>query len=201
MKVRSLVATLLLTLVAPASHTQDTGSNQQLFQVEVIVFRHADQSGTTREIQRSVEPQIADVLDQQLPRLGSGDRKPADSTSASVRWRPASGQLYLARDADRINRLQAYELISHLSWVQPAPDIAVAAPVSAAKLGAPAPIDGEFKLYSKRFVHLAVEIQLNDNLGRSGPAIIDSRRMRYGRTAYFDQPQFGVIAVINRVGS
>lgn len=221
MKHRGLLPAFLLTLLAPVGHAQGTNddgaADEPLYQVEVIIFRHADQSRTTTEIARMAEPEIADVLDQQLPRLAAdepaGRSTISDETGAETDerlWQPVRTNLQMAADARRIERLDAYELISHLAWRQPAADVSIALPVAATELGAPLPVSGEFKLYRKRYLHLAVDVTLDTNTASSGlssfiqadptgPAIVDSRRMRFGRTAYFDQPEFGVIAVVNKV--
>ena len=216
MTARTLLCTAALTLLPSVTPAQENSEPEPLYQVEVIIFRHADQSRTTTEIPRNVEPEIADVLDQQLPRLVAGDMNtdPTTSDSDAVEmepgWQITTESLFMADDARSIEELDAYELISHLAWVQPAADISIATPIPARALGASADVEGEFKLYRKRYLHLAVNVVLDDSAAASelptflqrnptGPAIVDSRRMRFGRTAYFDQPQFGVLATINKI--
>lgn len=192
------------------------GDQESLYQVELLIFRHLDQSRTTSEIPQSVTAEITELLDQQLPRLSAGDNfasgtdQDAAATEEQV-WRPVRGERFMAADAQRLERLQAYGLISHLAWIQPAPDVSVAIELDANSLGAAAEVSGHVKLYRKRYLHLAVDLALVESAvvqsplfaraEAAPPAIVDSRRVRLGRTVYFDQPDFGVLAVINRLES
>lgn len=212
-----VLLTGLLT-AAPMAAQDVTGDTTDLYQVEVLLFRHLDQSRNTAEIPRLAEPEIEDVLDQQLARL-AGSQQPAnpktfsDKTNKAPRfWQAVAPEnLRLQTDASRLRNLQAYELITHLAWIQPAADVAVAEAVAVTDLDTSAPLSGTLKLYSKRYVHLAVDIQLDgadSNAGgfsqllpvnQAGPAIVDSRRMRLGRTVYFDHPRFGILATVNKL--
>jgi len=204
---------LLLPLAILPASAQEAEEAADLYQVEVIVFRHVDQSRTTSELPRIVEPQIADVLDQQLPRLGPGLASPSSTDSLQRQppfWSPAAGKRFMDGDLRRLERLQAYEVIDHLAWVQPAADVSIAEGVDSSALGAPASVNGSLKLYRKRYLHLALNLSFDEAGSRGGlqsylqtetasPAIVDSRRMRLGRMVYFDQPRFGVLAVVNKL--
>lgn len=215
---RALQGLMAAVLLAPSAHAQDEaadGDQQTLYQVEVLIFRHLDQSRTTTEIPQLVEPEIADLLDQQLPRLGTDPQAmaPIDDMlmdEAEELWRPVSGRRFMDADVQRLERLDAYEVISHLAWIQAAPDVAVAEGIDIALLGAPAELRGQLKLYRKRYLHLAVDVALDEAVPQTllfpapeqaAPAIVDSRRMRLGRTVYFDQPRFGVLTVVNKVAA
>lgn len=220
MKQLCLTTLLAVLALAPAAAQDDASPAEanELYQVELLIFRHLDQSRTTTEIPQLVEPEIADVLDQQLPRLaveGASAAARASRTAvaggpaAEPLWRPVRAGRALAADADRLERLQAYGLVSHLAWIQTAPDIAVATELDIRELGAGAAMRGSVKLYSKRYLHLALDLELADDPAASSslfpmpvqaqPTVLDSRRMRLGRTVYFDQPRFGVLAIVNKV--
>ncbi len=213
-----LLNALLLTLPALAQQDPETEDEPQtLYQVEVLVFRHLDQSRNTAEISRLVEPELDDLLDQQLARLAAPaepDIVFSDAASAESFWQPAAtDRLIMRKDAERLGRLDAYQLVSHLAWVQAAEDVAVAEGIAANELDPNSELSGTVKLYRKRYLHLAVDLTLGDGavggrggsmnqllpVNRSLPAIIDSRRMRLGRTVYFDQPEFGVLATVSRL--
>ena len=117
----------------------------------------------------------------------------------------------LAGTASSIRKLQAYELITYLSWGQAAPDVTLAAPLSLNDLGVdPAILTGEVELHQRRYLHLEVDISLPGAGGAATsagmdiqtspppPAIRESRRVRLEQLHYFDQPQFGIIAVVSR---
>ncbi len=209
-----------LLLAAPALAQQDPEGEdepQTRYQVEVLVFRHLDQSRNTAEISRLVEPELNDLLDQQLARLAA-PAEPViefnDAATGETFWQPvATDKLVMRKDAERLERLDAYQLVSHLAWIQAAEDVAVAEGIAADELDPGSELSGTVKLYRKRYLHLAVDLTLGDSaIGRRGgamsqllpvnrvlPAIVDSRRMRLGRTVYFDQPEFGVLASVSRL--
>jgi hypothetical protein len=216
-----LLAVTLSSLQAAAQTVSDEAEAEPgpVYQVEVLVFRHVDQSRNTAEISRLIE----DVLDEQLARLTAAD--PALTASADVAanrpfWELANrDQRVMRNDAERLQRLPAYDLIGHFAWIQAADDITVAREVATIDLDPAADVSGTFKLYRKRYLHLAVDLMLGANAkgrqrGDSGnggfnqllpvkqanPAIVDSRRMRLERVVYFDQPEFGVLAIVKQLG-
>jgi len=216
------LAAMLVSLQASGQTADDEAEAEPgpVYQVEVLVFRNVDQSRTTAEISRLVEPEIEDVLDQQLARLTVTEPGPElspDNPTDGVFWELADrDQLVMGTDADRLERLPAYELIGHFAWLQAADDVAVARDITTTDLDQSADLSGKFKLYRKRYLHLAVDLTLGaarDALrdgSRGGfgqllpvqqanPAIVDSRRMRLGRTVYFDQPEFGVLARVEKM--
>jgi len=210
------LATAGLSLAALAQ--EDPPESPPLYQVEVLLFTHLDQSSTTAEIPRLAEPQIEDVLDQKLPQMDSDRAAPVsgpEDPATALFWSQASEEnLNMDADAARLQRLQAYDLLAHLAWVQAAEDVAVAEGIDAVELGAGTAISGTLKLYRKKYLHLALKLALGkDNGGKRqtglfeqllpvnkvSPSINDSRRMRLGRTVYFDQPEFGVLATVYRL--
>ncbi len=219
---RFRVALMASVLTLSQGLAQDDAASEdeeapELFQVEVVVFRHADQTRNTPEISRLVEPEIDELLDQQLARLNAPEPSElllAEADPTESFWRPANAdELIMTNDAERLQKLDAYELISHLAWIQPAADVAVAEAIATTELDPKPELSGTVKLYRKRYLHLAVDL----TLGAAGssatgggfsqflpvdqvrPAIVDSRRMRLGRAVYFDQPEFGVLATVSRL--
>lgn len=195
------VASLLTVPVSAVVAQQPEEAVAPAYQVEVLVFRNLDQSRTTPEVMPRPEPEIEAVLDMQLERLevsvepGADTDPVADVIEALPAWQPvAADALLLSRDAARLRSLGAYDVLAHLAWIQPAEDVAQAAAIDLADLGAIPDLAGEIRFYQKRYLHLAFDIALNDPTGRA--TIVDSRRIRLGRTVYFDQPAFGVLAIV-----
>jgi len=223
-----------LATIAQEDAQENAPEPPPLYQVEVLVFKHLDQSRTSEEIPRLAEPQIEDVLDEQLAQMGeltgneleipsdisdeisdeiSGEG--SDEAEPALFWSAApEGELNMDGDAARLQKLQAYDVLAHLAWVQPAHDVTIAEEIEVAELGAWAGINGTLKLYRKKYLHLAVNLDLGDAnreqsagertaqllpVNQTHPSIADSRRMRLGRTVYFDQPKFGVLATVYKI--
>jgi hypothetical protein len=257
---RWLILTLASLQLFPLSPWAQDSDNQdsdndaaaaevpQFYQVELIVFRNLDQSRTTGEIPRTTEPEMAEMLEQDLARLsvakprsseGEPEAEPAKPAASEMSaatdsyfgdepvdelvdnspplWIPVEDDgLLLADTAAAIDQLQAYELLSYLRWAQPAADVAVAEQLDIMDLGAdPDVVVGTVELHQRRYLHLLIDVTLASNHGGAAssgytrsfqffdapaalPALKDSRRMRLERLHYFDQPQFGVLAMISR---
>jgi hypothetical protein len=199
----------------------------QYYQVELIVFRHLDQTATTAEIPRLPEPEMTDFLEQDLARLSGqmpltditdapavelaeppDEARPQDAEDQSNEWLPVAPEGLLLTDmVSAIDRIPAYELVTYMNWAQVAPDVTVAKALDIEEIGAdPSILTGSVELHERRYLHLALEVTLTDPklLGVFGgsealPALQDSRRIRLEKVQYFDQPQFGVIAVVSRL--
>lgn len=155
----------------------------QYYQVELIVFRHLDQSGTTYEIPRMPEPEMTDFLEQDLARL-AGEQLPTqaepDEAPAPIitvtsdeptdelieealpAWLPVdSNNLLLTNAATTIDELAAYELLVYLNWAQTAEDVTIAEALDLQELGADASIlTGKVELHQRRYLHLTLEVAL-----------------------------------------
>jgi len=127
----------------------------------------------------------------------------------------SSEQLLLSKTARQIENLQAYELLSYLHWAQPAPDVTAARQLDLVEVGAdPELLSGNIEVHQRRYLHMLIDVSLG-RASKTGPgqnnyemplpgepgtlpALKDSRRIRLEQLHYFDQPQFGVLAVISR---
>jgi hypothetical protein len=212
-KAKSIVSLLgaLLLMNSSIAVAQEAEAADELprYQVELLVFRNLDQSTTTTEIPRMPEAEIADILDQDLLSAEPAaiatsptDAEAAEAISEDQYWIEAAPEQYrLADVASRLERLQAYDLLLHLGWQQAAPDVSEAPELDFALLGVdPALVSGTAKLFSRRYLHLALDVELDDGAGlQTYPAINDSRRIRLEELHYFDQPQLGIIAMVSRV--
>ncbi len=166
-----------LSLGADAVHAQEQAEEPSRYLVELVVFRHLDQSRTTPELQRPG----ALVM-----------RSPADGIS----YAPArSESRQLNETARRIQNLQAYQLVRHMAWVQTAKDMNESVHANLGAMGlSPSQVSGSAKLYTRRYLHLDVQLEL-----QATEAIINnSRRIRLNQIHYFDNPDFGVLALVTR---
>jgi hypothetical protein len=222
----------LLAALPATGRAQTQGEQPQVYQVELLIFRHTDQTRTTGEIPRAPEPEILDVLEQDLPKMGDGSLNSAQMSPAELAARGLSQEqappgwivlnnesLLLNNIANRLENLSAYDLVEHLGWVQIAPDVAAAEQIDLADLGLPDYLaTGQVNLFQRRYLHLAINIALANTDARTTgsdnglfadtlkpfrgpvalPAINESRRIRLEELVYFDQPQFGVLAMVAR---
>jgi hypothetical protein len=199
----------------------------QLYQVELIVFRHLDQTATTAEISRLPEPEMTEFLEQDLARL-SGQLPVTDTLESPVvavpevpeetaatdleveasEWQPVAPEgLLLTKMVSAIKRIPAYELVAYMNWAQTAADVTVAKAMDIKEVAAdPSLLSGSIELHERRYLHLALEVTLTDpallevfGSSEAFPVLKDSRRIRLEKVQYFDQPQFGVIAVVSRL--
>lgn len=130
---------------------------------------------------------------------------------------------------EKLNKLDAYKPVLWGGWSQTALDRSQTRSIRLRILGAPPlSIDGELTLYLQNFLHLVVDVTLQETApvdelagrdrnplrnsgdwGQSGMSqyaapsisfhILEDRIFRSGELRYFDHPKFGVIARIHRV--
>ncbi|MEE4185163.1 MAG: CsiV family protein [Gammaproteobacteria bacterium] len=225
MKTWKLIFSLLL-LAGTGLPALAADNDEPQYQVELLVFRHLDQSRSTPEAPRVMARNMDSQLERQLAQIdvAGTDTTPgvpeADTAAPqpATAWEPViSGTRLLSKEAEKLRRLGAYELLGHLAWTQTAPDVADAESIALAELGLDAQeAHGTISLYSKRYLHLAVDVALGPELAATTdqpdpfsfpnavvvsmqPEISASRRIRPGQLTYFDAPEFGVIAVAERI--
>jgi hypothetical protein len=198
----------LYAQTAPAETTETL----KYYQVELIIFRNLDQSGNTPEIPRLPEPELTEQLDTELARVVQAPENTATArdtdmqVNAVKRVKINPDNQLLAGTVRSIQQLKAYELLAYVSWGQTAPEVALASPVTLAELGvSDTLLNGEIELHQRRYLHLELDLALANAtsaaLGENlfAPTIRDSRRIRLEKLQYFDQPEFGVIAVVSRI--
>jgi hypothetical protein len=119
---------------------------------------------------------------------------------------------------ERLELLDAYEPILHVGWTQPGFPREETEPMELAAFGEPPEgLNGNFKLYLGRYLHLVVDLAIDaateieeipivdDNVfiySDEGPVryrIQENRIIKNGEIRYFDHPKFGVIAKVTRV--
>jgi len=129
----------------------------------------------------------------------------------------------------RLQTLDAYRPLMHMAWTQPTLEKDATVPITLRRLGdPPLRLDGTMTLYLGRFLHLVVDLELeekasrriqtsNRRLRRFGDErsrfgfnsefetasiiyrIGEDRIVRNGELRYYDHPRFGVLAKVSRV--
>lgn len=130
---------------------------------------------------------------------------------------------------ERLQTLDAYRPIMRSAWSQPTLEKELSVPIKLRRLGnPPLRLDGTMTLYLSRFLHLVVDLELeekapqrnvmvDDRVRQFGDArsrfginssfaspstfyrIEEDRIVRNGELRYFDHPRFGVLAKIWRI--
>ncbi len=130
---------------------------------------------------------------------------------------------------ERLERLDAYRPLMRAAWIQPTLEKEVTTPIKIRRLGnPPLRLDGTVTLYLSRFLHLVIDLSLEEKSPLRGPAanervrrygdqpsrfsfdpqfvtpstfyrIEEDRIVRNGELRYYDHPRFGVLAKITRV--
>jgi hypothetical protein len=212
------------------SHAQAQESDPELprYEVELIVFRHLDQSQNTPEM---ALPRIAqpDPIDDTLPPDGpdlaadeantefsdtenSESLEPIEMMPETVIFTPLTDKsATLDPIYARLLKLDAYEPLTQLGWSQQAlnRNDALAYEVPAAVTDTTG-ISGAVTLYKERYLHLKLELNLSQGLVETSEdgsraytqsntvTLKESRRIRGTNAHYFDHPKFGVIASIRK---
>ncbi len=214
---------LLAILSWPLIALPATSDDPQRYQVELIVFARVNvQSTWPTPVRPPPDYSAARQLD-----LG-GEMEPAmvPITHSSHRdWQllPETDWM-LKPESDRLQRRSDFELLIHLSWIQPAASRQQPQPV---RLRLPErettllpelellrggttqhtiPLDGTASLHRGQYLHLAVDLfycrpRTHPPL-RTQPdcwRLQQSYRVRPGRLYYYDHRQFGVLAQIREI--
>lgn len=243
--------------VAPGSSQLDAAPvDVREYSVELIVFEYADGAAGTTEVflpDALETPYFGDAAGMERE-TGSDDAYPADDTvtAGNDGLRPPppepqvleeiatlgrsgferlpAGERRLTQIYQRLSTLDAYRPLLHVAWRQPPVDEKFSVPINLRRLGnAPLRLDGTVNLYLSRFLHLVVDLSLEDKSAQRMPGEIDRLRnsngygddrfgfeagsvarsvfyhikedriVKNGELRYFDHPKFGVIARIDRV--
>ena len=125
--------------------------------------------------------------------------------------------------AAKLERLDVYNPILHAAWTQRALPRDQSVTINLEMLTDPPPnLSGSFQLYLSRFLHLTVDLTLDN--GSTAPIAVDipgqslsfsdqparlpgvvhyriqdDRIFKNGDTRYFDHPRFGVVARVTRI--
>jgi len=193
-------AALLLFGVLFDVAAQDESAPPDIYRVEVVVFRHVDQSRNTAE----QAPPIAGPIVNLPPPQGHNRPKLEflllDPKPVRIPLDLAREQLELDAVLARLERIDAYQPMLHFGWQQTEAGRAEArdywlSEAVREQFG----LSGKLRVYKERFLHLAMELEFDPRDGSGRLAVIEeSRRLRDDRLQYFDHPEFGVIAAVRK---
>jgi hypothetical protein len=243
-----LTTILFLLMAASAAIAQDEPLLEEeeeirRYTVELIVFSYTEDVSVGTEIFPPEEPIVDDVLS---PDFGSPiesdllSAEPAISEEVALEEEDFGEQdrspVFLGEEeftlidvAERFERLDAYETIMHVGWTQATYAEEETEAIELWEFGdVPEGLDGRFTLYLSRYLHLAVdlnldapgqfdepvifdepEIEFGDSRRQFGTdledvvmpvryRILDDRIFKNGDVRYFDHPKFGVVAKVTR---
>jgi hypothetical protein len=188
-------ALLMVTAHGPAT-AQDGDANDPgdgRYAIEVIVFRHLDQGGSTPEV--PLPGPAAGAVSSMVPAVDSSGPNPGPS-AAGTAW-PAlePSELQLAAIAARLRRGGAYQLLYHGGWMQPAERQSSAGPTPLPPDAMNSGAGGSITVYRERYLHAVVDIglQMADGSVDELRRIRQGRRLRGQAVQYFDSPAIGVL--------
>lgn len=225
--IRRVIAGLLLATASLgfAQEAQEQEEKRE-FSVELIVFAYTADVGTGSEIFLPEKPAETDGFE--LPEfIDTAPLEVDERPAAAERYLPdftliPDGEFTLQAAADRMRRLDVYDILLHAGWTQQALPEADAMDIRLDMI-APTPpgLDGSFKLYLSRFLHLVVDLELDARDDAQAPVAVErpiprsfgsvlpnerdltyrireDRIFKSGELRYFDHPKFGVLAQVSR---
>ena len=219
----------------PTDAAQEEPVEVRRYTVEMIIFSYAQSVSAGTEVFPPEPPPVEEELvfgdmpgvmaeaalaEEGLPPLETAAPDAAmldDGTEAEADPRHALVMLpeedFSLIDAyERLERLDAYQPLLHFGWTQATyPDEETEARPLSSFVTPPAGLDGEVQLYLSRYLHLALNLQLQEpqsvvedeygDLELPAPVyyrINEDRIFRNGDLRYFDHPKFGVLAKVTR---
>jgi len=236
-----LLAILFSAWAAAQEVPEDDASEPRRYTVEVIIFEYAEDVSVGTELFLPEEAPLEP--DETMPRefvFGDDASRPAADAVAGVAAPEDSeaGPEFVLDNEDeytmsdiesRLERLDVYRPVMHFAWTQTMRPQEETLPIDLPALGEPPEgLSGSFTLYLSRFLHLVVDLTLEDLGASRDPVAIDDsgftfgdqrvgrddyergaapvrfriredRIFKSGDIRYFDHPKFGVLAKITRV--
>ena len=230
-----------LALLIPALFCAAAGAQDELpeeetqvrrYTVEVIIFEYAEQVSVGTEVFAPDEPVVlespeppAEFVFEDVP---PEPEPPAERVSGPEFVLHIEDEFSLMDVASRLELLDVYEPLMHFAWTQVTLPEEDTVPIELRALAAPPErLTGTFRLYLSRYLHLVVDLTLDEATANGEPVAIDESAFAYaddrfgfgggtetspvqyriqedrifknGDLRYFDHPKFGVLAKITRV--
>ena len=243
---RRLTTTIAMALAWTAAAAQTAFEPAEAeyprYTVEVIIFEYAEavSAGTEQFLPDEPLPSTVDEAAGQEPVFGDtvAQAMPEQEAPAEDQEAYPAGpefilhpeeELSLTDVAGMLERLDVYRPLMHFAWTQVTRPEEETQPIELRALAPPPEgLDGSFTLYLSRYLHLVVDLRLEQSspaggsiviydpvagfgdsrstasYGEMGPApvryrITEDRIFKNGDLRYFDHPKFGVLAKITRV--
>ncbi len=240
---------LLLPLFSATAFAQDALEEEDIpevrrYTVEMIIFKYEQNVATGSEVFVPDEPPPIDPLLAGEP-VDGGLMEALNSVPEVVEPEPEvafadaerkyelvmlpEDDFTLLDEFERLDNLSAYTPLLHFGWTQPTyPEEVTEARLLDSFVSPPPGLAGDLTMYLSRYLHLAINLQLDapvdetkkadeiggryfstsdddslvDGMVVSYPVryrIEEDRIFRNGELRYFDHPKFGVLAKISRV--
>jgi len=199
----TLLRTLILaagTLLAPVCLAESPAAPRE-FEIELLVFQNlvTNDGGEIWPIDYS---EWFDEYDDERAENG-----PA---TAEINWLPEKAHRLIA-ERNALGRSSQYRPIAYFAWRQAVLDrtqaVSMKLPDKSHNTGK-AYVDGSVRVAVERYLHLYLDLQLHTPVNNEQLELLEydipefrlteHRRMRSKEIHYFDNPRFGVIALITR---
>jgi hypothetical protein len=191
----SLVALLAFVagLSCPAATWAQSAPNQNVYTIEVVVFRNTSGSGGPEDWSAK-------------PVARGPDKSESSFTGRFIQPVPAS-QFQLNDVAAKLQNSANYQPVAHFAWQQTASSWGSRAGFTIAKLAGAVPgLTGTIYLESGSYLHLGLALNYQTSNPPAGlgadPGTVftmaESRRVIPFKPTYFDHPAFGVVALVTR---
>lgn len=232
--------TLAWSAAGAQTITEPGESDYPRFTVEVIIFEYTEDVSIGTERFLPEAPPLSGPDELVDGELVFGDTDDTDAVEAVEADGPelASPEFVLHPEeeftmtdiARRLERLDVYRPVMHFAWTQATPPEEKTRPIELNSLAQPPDnLDGSVLLYLSRYLHLVVDLSLEQPSGLADPAaaadnpasvyqdgrggeaygdfrpapvlfrIAEDRIFKSGELRYFDHPKFGVLAKVTRV--
>lgn len=193
-KVFTLIAvslSVLLTSTSAPSAPQDNSA--PIYAIEALVFKHLKSDSSDKEY---LEPELEKV-----------NFYPEVAGSVRIGRTPSASSA-LSKAVEKMNDSGDYRIIAHQRWVQNADAKSDARRarinVRTEESGS---LDGTITFYMSRFLHLDINLLLQENVSSfmsdetktRNYRIAEARRIKTSDVNYFDHPEFGVLVQIKAV--
>lgn len=172
---------ILLTgalLLAPPSAWPATGAT--LYDIEVLVFENRLPGLEGGEFWKAPAKESSDIEQATLP-----EGVPAPDSA-------------LSQAASALERGGQHRVLAHKYWQQAAEAKAETMPLRLQSPGGE--LDGLLRFYFSRFLHVELNLTLQDSAGGTAYRLAEHRRVRPQEIYYFDHPRIGALVRVTAVG-
>lgn len=200
---QSAIRQFLLAFVLMMSPSLVPGVNAQplQYEIELLIFENLI-------VADNGEVWPADYSDWFEESVDEPAHSPAGTEQRE--WLTEASQMRLVAERNTLGKSSRYRVLAHMAWRQALSDRsrAQAFDIPVDKMTGKNYVDGTVRVAVERYLHLNLDLQLHmarqDFTARMSEAefespeirLTESRRMRSKEVHYFDNPRFGVIALI-----
>jgi hypothetical protein len=192
-------------LLWSAGQAADSGDTPRQYDIELLIFQNLVQGDAGEIWPRD----YSTWFDEAAEAPATATPATAAPTAPDVTWLPES-TYHLKAERDAMRRSQGYRPLAYLAWRQTLVERNQALPLQlpAADNRNADYVDGTVRVAVERYLHLYLDLQLHlpaaalsrqidaPDVGMPEIRLTEQRRMRSNEIHYFDNPRFGVIALI-----